>query len=63
MKVSKAITNFMDFQKMNSGKNTVKNYSLFLNKFKIRFDNKEIESITSDEILSFLIENSEGQGS
>ncbi len=54
MKVSKAITNFMDFQKMNSGKNTVKNYSLFLNKFKIRFDNQEIETITSDEILSSL---------
>ncbi len=34
---------------------------LFLNKFKVRFDNQEIETITSDEILSFLIENSEGQ--
>ncbi len=58
MKVSKAITNFMDFQKMNSKKNTVKNYSLFLNKFTVRFDNQEIEIITSDETLSFLIENS-----
>jgi len=33
-------------------KNTVKNYSLFLNKFNTRFNNQEIETISSDEILS-----------
>lgn len=49
------------FRKWTLEKNTLKNYSLFLNKFKARFDNQEIETITSDEILSFLIENSEGQ--
>jgi len=62
MKVSQAITNFMDFQKMNSRKNMVKNYSLFLNKFKVRFNNQEIESITSDETLWFFIEKGLGSG-
>lgn len=42
-------------------KNTVKNYQLFLTKFEEQFRSCEIETITSDEILTFLTRNGEGQ--
>ena len=42
-------------------KNTVKNYQLFLNKFEAQFGSREIETITSDEILTFLTRKGEGQ--
>ncbi len=61
MKVSHAIANFFNYQKMNSKKNTVKNYRLFLNKFEDQFRSREIETITSDEIMNFLTGRGEGQ--
>ncbi|UCF86389.1 MAG: site-specific integrase [Desulfobacteraceae bacterium] len=42
-------------------KNTVKNYRQFLNIFNACFGDRDIESITSDEILTFLTESSDGQ--
>jgi hypothetical protein len=61
MKVSQSVTNFLNYQKMNSKKNTVKNYRLFLNKFGDLFRTRHIETITSDEILTFLTDAGEGQ--
>ena len=61
MKVSQAITNFLNFQKINAQKKYGKNYRLFLNKFERQFGDREIESVTSDEILTFLTRNTEGQ--
>ena len=46
---------------LTQGKNTVKNYALFLAKFEERFGPKDIATVTSDEILTFLIEKTEGQ--
>jgi site-specific recombinase XerD len=42
-------------------KNTVKNYQLFLSKFKDQFGDKDIEDVTPDKILSFLNRYTEGQ--
>ena len=37
MQTLRAINNFMDYQKMNSGKKTVKNYSFFFKSFEAKF--------------------------
>ena len=39
----------------------VKNYNLFLDRLKSHFKGKELGSITSDHILQFLIQDTEGQ--
>jgi site-specific recombinase XerD len=43
------------------GKKTIKNYRLFLRKFNDQFGDREINEITSEDILTFLVQNSEGQ--
>ena len=55
MKTSQAISILMDFQKVNSGKKTIKNYRLFLGKFQETFGDWEIREINSEHIFSFLI--------
>ena len=45
MEVSQAITNFLNYQKINAQKNTIKNYKLFLNKLNTRFGGRDIESV------------------
>mgnify|MGYP001820379025 CR=1 FL=1 len=60
MIVSEAINAYINYQKVNSGKKTVKNYRLFLTRFDERFGPRDITAVTSDEILSFLTEDTEG---
>ena len=60
MKVTDAINTFLGYQKLNSQKNTVRNYGFVLNRFQDRFGESDLESITTDDILSFLTEISEG---
>ena len=45
---------------MNSKKNTVKNYESLLSKFIAEFSDRELETITPEEILSFLTGVTEG---
>ena len=54
MKVSQAINIFLDYQKINSKKNTLKYYSFILSRFNVQFGDRKLDSITPDEILSFL---------
>ncbi len=61
MKVSQSVKIFMDFQKVNSKGKTVKNYNLFLNKFTNQFNELDTNEITSEAILDFLIQNTDGQ--
>jgi len=42
-------------------KNTVKNYQLFLDRFNSRFGDQNIQSVAPDEILTFLVQNTENQ--
>jgi hypothetical protein len=52
MKVSQATKSFLDYHRMNSKKNTVRNYLYLLIEFSIQFGDREAESLTSEEILS-----------
>ena len=61
MKVSDAIIFCLQYHKINSRPNTVKNYEFLLGKFKTSFNGREIESITTEEIISFLAELAEGR--
>jgi len=54
MKVTNAVDCFINYHKINSKKNTT---HLFQGRYKailVEFGGRELESITSDEILSFL---------
>jgi len=54
MKITQAIYCCLDYHRMNSNKNTVRNYKPILTQFDATFPHRELESITSEEILSFL---------
>jgi integrase len=54
MKITKAIKFCLQYQKSNSKKNTVKNYEFVLGKFKTAFKGRELESIDTQEVISFL---------
>lgn len=61
MKVSDAINFCLQYHKINSRTNTIKNYTSLLAKFGNSNNNREIESIETDEIISFLAALSEGR--
>lgn len=61
MKTSQYIQILMDFQKVNSREKTIKNYRLFLEKFSEDFADWELHAITSENILAFLVQNTDGQ--
>ena len=54
MKVSDAVEYYLDYHRINSKKNTVISYEPILTKFSFQYGVRNIESINSDEILSFL---------
>ena len=54
MKVARAIDCFLDYHRINSKKSTLRNYGFILNKFREEFSDREAETITCEEILSFL---------
>lgn len=60
MKVSQATRSFLDYHRMNSKKNTLRNYHHLLTEFSAQFGDRETESLTSEEILSFLGHLTEG---
>jgi len=53
MKVSQAIAGYMEYHLANSKKNTIRNYEYTLRRFRDQFAERELGSITSDEILFF----------
>ncbi len=61
MKVPDAIIFCLQYHKINSKANTVKNYEFLLGKFKTSFNDRAIESITPEEIISFLANLAEGR--
>jgi integrase/recombinase XerD len=60
MKVSQATKSFLDYHRMNSKKNTLRNYLHLLTEFAFQFGDREAESLTSDEILPFWGDLTEG---
>ena len=54
MKVSKAVNLFLDYHKITPKKNTIRGNGSLLVKFRDHFIERELDSISSDEILSFL---------
>ena len=59
-KISKGIEHFYNYQRMNVKKNTFKNYEFILSKFQWHFGDIGLSSITSDDILEFMSEVSDG---
>jgi len=60
MQVSKAKDCYFEYHKMNSKKNTLRTYELILSKFCEQYGEREVESITTETILVFLTEFTEG---
>ena len=54
MKVSKAIKVCLDYHRNHSKPNTVRSYEAILTKFGFIFGDKDLEDISSEDILSFL---------
>ena len=63
MKISRVIDFCLKYHKINSRPNTVANYEFILKKFEKRYSDQDILSITTEEIIVFLAEVSEGQTS
>jgi integrase/recombinase XerD len=61
MKVSSAINFCLQYHKISSRANTIKNYTFLLSKFGILNNDREMESIATEEIISFLVGLSEGR--
>jgi len=60
MKVSKAVTYCFEYHRTNSKKNSIRPYVFVLSRLDSQFGDRELGSITSDEILSFLNQITEG---
>lgn len=60
MKVEHAINFCLEYHKINSRANTIRNYTFLLSKFGM-FNHRDMESIATDEIISFLAGLSEGR--
>ena len=60
MKVLEAKRCFFDYHSVNSKPNTIRNYELLLPKFCDQFGHRDLESITSEEVLTFLTRFTEG---
>ncbi len=60
MQVSKAMTIWLEYHKSHSRDNTLKSYQVVLSNFNREFGERDVQEITSDEILSFLNRVTEG---
>lgn len=60
MQVKEAIGLFQEYHRMNSRKNTIRSYEITLSRFSERFGAREVGSISSEEILSFLTSITDG---
>ena len=55
MKVSQAIQYWTGYHKLHSKKNTLRAYHPTISKFGQHFEDRELQSLSPDEILPFLI--------
>lgn len=60
MKISECVTHFYNYQGMNVKKNTLRNYEFILNNFQNHFGDIELSSVTSEDIMIFMSEVSDG---
>jgi hypothetical protein len=60
MKVSEAVSTFIEYHSADSKKNTLKNYEFVAIPFRTQFGVRELDTITPDEILPFLINLTNG---
>ena len=60
MQVSKAITIWLEYHKSHSRDNTLRAYQAVLSNFSREFGERNLQEITSDEVLSFLNRMTEG---
>ena len=63
MKVSKAVEFLLEYHRSSSRRNTIRAYEAILAKFCERFGGKELDELSSNEVLSFLNEITEGRKS
>lgn len=61
MKVADAITYCIQYHKINSRPNTLANYGFLLGKFGNIYNDKAIDSISTEEIIAFLADITEGR--
>ena len=61
MQISEAINFCIQYHKINSRNNTIKNYEFLLGKFRVTLPDREIDSVTTEEVISFLAGLSEGR--
>ena len=54
MNVSQAVRIFLNYHTVNSAKNTLRNHEFVLTPFSNQVGERDIESITTDDILIFL---------
>jgi integrase/recombinase XerD len=60
MNISKGVNYCLEYHKSNSKETTVRSCEFVLSRFERRFGDRELDSIRSDEVLSFLRECAEG---
>lgn len=60
MKVLQGINCWMEYHKVHSKQNTIRAYQVILLKFSHQFDGRELRSLSSEEVLSFLTQITEG---
>ncbi len=61
MKVADTITYCINYHKINSRPNTLANYEYLLGKFGHCYRNRNINAITTEEIITFLATITEGR--
>ena len=61
MKVSQAVTFWLNYHRANSSKNTIRAYKKLLERFCQENGDKDLKEITSDEVLDFLNGIAEGK--
>jgi integrase/recombinase XerD len=54
MDVSQAAQSYREYHRLNSKKNTLKNYDFVFSRFNERYGNQSVESVSPDDILKFL---------
>jgi integrase/recombinase XerD len=60
MRIAEASRCFLDYHRINSKTNTVRNYELILSRFCSQFGDRDLGSLTNEEILTFLTQFTEG---
>lgn len=61
MKVSKAVYFFQEYQKVNSKRASIRTYSTTLSSFSKSFETRELESVSAEEMVSFLRSLTDGR--